>query len=1309
MDLQRRRMLMNSKTPIAALKPRLLSTKLRSVILFVTGLLVSIAAGAQADFEKGYQSFQSYHGSDFDTVNLANGNLVLNIPLLSYEQLGGLPPVTLSIRSNSTTFQSTPPLESGPADTNQHEVASGVIGAPWGQPHVLISPGGLFWKEERIVTNPKTSIGPEYLVRFVAIDDSGATHSLGGSIANSTAGYVPGIRYSVDGSGLMLQPGTTASGPVLVDRKGNTGGLVDPNGNAIAMKGSCATAAGSGDYFNPSLPSWEGYAHGTASATSITDSIGRSIPNPTYLHPIQNYSCLVDNDASYYPAATTPDKLYGTGGVCHAFPAGSTLTYQGPNSTDIPQYYAEAFSFPSQNGGKVSMTFCYAQIPVSASIPQVNGASLVGETINEKWWVLTSVTLPNQTFWQFGYDNYGQVQTVIMPTGAMVTYQYATRLACGNPPGQIPVVGTPVWPYSNLLSSRMVTQRSVFLNSTDTEPIEVWQYSNDIGSGWTGAPSAGNLGIASPGGANQGTVIVTDPLGDITTHTFTLIGGSTCGPYETKTQYYQGQSTLLKEVDTAYKSTGADFANPTNFSNYIAVGVFPSTVTTTLAASGSPLVSQDTYLYDSFGSYEDYKGTVHPFSFGQVLSSTESDWGSTAPLRSTFHTKLWQSNWKYYAANLIDLPCLETVYSGSYAGVTAANPQPKCTAPAVAANQMAQTSYSYDETAYSSCPNAAAGNATSVTRWLNLPSGSTSPVTHTYYCSSIPPVAGITIPSAVAGMPQGKQDALGNITGLQYDSKKLYLSKIVYPDGSSESPTYDDNTGLLLQNLDENGQATHYTFDPMRRLLSVTYPDGGSEHLTYVDTVGNLSVTFKKAITSATSLQKTALADGLGRLVQTQLIDANGTDYTDTSYDSLGRVASVSNPYRSMSEATYGVTTYTYDALSRKAIVSAPDRTTKQACFNGINTVGQTNCNANLAGSPSAWEDDADENGNDWQRSQNAIGQMTHAFEPNGVSQAPSMRTDYYYDVLNNLLSVNQWGGAVGSSIARAGRSFSYDSLSRLLTSVNPETGRSSYSYDLNGNVKTRVDVRGVTTTYQYDTLNRLLSKIYSGDVNGTPSSCYQYSASSASCIGGNANAIGRLTNAWTQGASISSCPASAPTTGFLTKRSILCYDPMGRIANEQQYTPANVASSTPYSPQYSYDLAGNLAYSTDGVTPVPATASAQLPSCSVSAPSWAATATILNFANCYDAAGRLQTLASNWAIVGTAQSLFSAPPSRGTPSYAAFGGLTNAAFGNAGIALNRTYDNRLRITGESDTASTGSTATPGSTAVTITGAEQSK
>jgi len=965
---------------------------MRAIALIAVLMMASVFARAQADFEKGYQAFQSYHGSDFDTVNLANGNLVLNIPLLSYEQRGDVPPVTISIRSNSTTFQSTPPLTGGPADTNQHETASGVVGAPWGQPHVLISPGGLFWKEERIVvSSTKTANGPEYLVRFVAIDDSGATHSLGGGIANSTAGYIPNIKYSVDGSGLMLQPGTAASGPVLVDRKGNAGGMVDPNGNAITLKGSCATAPGSGDYFDASLPSWEGYAHGTASATTITDTIGRVIANPSYLRPLENYSCLVDVDASYQPTTTQVDPGFGNGGFCHIFPSGSPLTYQEPGYT--PAYYAETFNYPGAGGeNDIPLTFCYAKIPVSASIPQVNGATLEGETINEKWWVLTSVTLPNQTFWQFGYDNYGQVKTVIMPTGAMVTYQYATRLACGNPPGQIPVVGTPIWPYSNILSSRMVIQRNVYVNSTDSAPTEIWYYNNNVGSGWIGAPSNNSLGIPSPGGANQGTVTVTDPLGDITTHTFSLIGGSTCGPWETKTQYYQGSSKLLKEVDTTYSYTGTDYANPTNFSNYISVGVFPNLVTTVLPTNASALYSQDQSTYDTFGSYQDYTGITHPFSFGQVLSSSESAFAGTAPaspatlpatstmipaLRTTLHTKLWQSNWNYYAANLIDLPSQDTVLNGGSAGA-----------------QIAQTSYKYDEGPPYSYTGSL-GLQTSVIRWHT--STPINPTTHNVYTATS------------HGMPTQKIDANGIPTTLAYDSSGLYLSNILYVDKSFESPRYDDSTGLLMSHTDVNGQITNYSYDSMRRLTGVTYPDGGWESLAYDDSLGGLSVTFTKAITSSTSLVKKALADGLGRLTQTQLLsDPYGTVYTDTTYDSLGRVVSVSNPYRIPHDVTYGITTYTYDALSRKAIVTAPDGTKKQACFNGVITVGQLNCKSNQIANAYAWEDDADENGNDWQRSQNSLGQMVRVFEPNGTSKTSSMETDYNYDKLNNLLAVNQ-------------------------------------------------------------------------------------------------------------------------------------------------------------------------------------------------------------------------------------------------------------------------------------------------------------
>ena len=73
-----------------------------------------------------------------------------------------------------------------------------------------------------------------------------------------------------------------------------------------------------------------------------------------------------------------------------------------------------------------------------------------------------------------------------------------------------------------------------------------------------------------------------------------------------------------------------------------------------------------------------------------------------------------------------------------------------------------------------------------------------------------------------------------------------------------------------------------------------------------------------------------------------------------------------------------------------------------------------------------------------------------------GVWENPSglnYETDYGYDALNNLLGVTQKGSI--SANART-RSFQYDSLSRLSSAANPESGTITYGYDADGNVITK-------------------------------------------------------------------------------------------------------------------------------------------------------------------------------------------------------------------------------------------------------------
>src|SRR5581483_7647099 len=158
--------------------------------------------------------------------------------------------------------------------------------------------------------------------------------------------------------------------------------------------------------------------------------------------------------------------------------------------------------------------------------------------------------------------------------------------------------------------------------------------------------------------------------------------------------------------------------------------------------------------------------------------------------------------------------------------------------------------------------------------------------------------------------------------------------------------------------------------------------------------------------------------------------------------------------------------------------------------------------------------------------------------------------------------------------------------------------------------------------------------------------------------------------------------PTCSLNGSVITHRKILSYDQMGRVLSENQLTPASTASGQTYAPGYSYHLDGSLSTWTDGITPSPTAQSAKL-----------------QFTNVIGGAGRVTSTASNWTDSTHPLTLFSAavPPSpcasATSGQYAAFGGLTNAAFG-AGLTLSRTYDPRMRLSCELDTAN-GVSATP--------------
>ena len=140
-----------------------------------------------------------------------------------------------------------------------------------------------------------------------------------------------------------------------------------------------------------------------------------------------------------------------------------------------------------------------------------------------------------------------------------------------------------------------------------------------------------------------------------------------------------------------------------------------------------------------------------------------------------------------------------------------------------------------------------------------------------------------------------------------------------------------------------------------------------------------------------------------------------------------------------------------------------------------------------------------DEVGNTRSTWSDALGRLTQVSEG-----SEAYITDYNYDALNNLLCIEQHGGVIGTGCSSPSaddatspwrvRRFVYDSLSRLTSASNPETGTIGYGYNLDSVLTSKTDNRGITITYTPDSLHRLANKTASDSSLGM--------ATAATCIG---------------------------------------------------------------------------------------------------------------------------------------------------------------------------------------------------------------
>lgn len=330
-------------------------------------------------------------------------------------------------------------------------------------------------------------------------------------------------------------------------------------------------------------------------------------------------------------------------------------------------------------------------------------------------------------------------------------------------------------------------------------------------------------------------------------------------------------------------------------------------------------------------------------------------------------------------------------------------------------------------------------------------------------------------------------------TTRQFDAFSREINETT-PGGNYTLSTYDRN-GNVATRTDANGNLTTYTYDKLNRVTKVTYPG---------------------------SVVVTAQYDANGNAVQIV-----GFGYTRTeTWDKLDRPTSTVDNYGSFSK-TFG---YQYDADSHRTRLNYSDGSFFTYAYNKAAWITYENHsdgsrwsftydndgrrvsenNPNSAVTTTKY-DKASRITNVWtNRSGTVIESFAYTYGKAGnqlsMTEANGSWARYSYDNLYRLLNESYSNGRsigytydadgnrltsreikVGGSLVVT--TFTYGKEDQLLKAVIAGGSTTTYTYDKNGNMKTRVS-GAVTTTYVYDGENRLTSVTSSSSTTS-----YAYSA----------------------------------------------------------------------------------------------------------------------------------------------------------------------------------------------------------------------
>ncbi len=280
-------------------------------------------------------------------------------------------------------------------------------------------------------------------------------------------------------------------------------------------------------------------------------------------------------------------------------------------------------------------------------------------------------------------------------------------------------------------------------------------------------------------------------------------------------------------------------------------------------------------------------------------------------------------------------------------------------------------------------------------------------------------------------------------TAVTYDINGLFPISTTNALGHAESYTWDARFGVKTSLTGPNGLTTSWEYDDFGKKVAELRADGTRSDIVYHLTAAPFYV--KEQSTGLPAAF--TYYDAKGRETRSEGVLFDGAAvYVNTQYDSLGRVARKSLPYKGVVLAgPTAWTTYTYDEIGRAISVTAPNGDVATTAHDGLTTV-----------------------------STNPLGQTTSTVKDsqgNTVSVTDHLggMMHYGYDALGNLTDTTDASGNITT--------MTYDLLGRKTGMNDPDMGIWSYQYDLLGNLISQTDAKNQSTIMTYDELGRMTSR----------------------------------------------------------------------------------------------------------------------------------------------------------------------------------------------------------------------------------------